>query len=120
VTKLLCIISQPPYANAHTLELLEAAMVGAVFDCHVTLLFRDDGIWSLLKNQNADVLQQRTLSKVLLALPSYDIEEIFVCDDSLSTRNLAASDITDGVKTLDYQAQSDLISTQDAVLSAQL
>ena len=28
--KLMCVISQPPYANSHVLELLETAMVAAV------------------------------------------------------------------------------------------
>ena len=34
--KMLFVVSQPPYVNTHNAELLEAAMVGAVFEGEVT------------------------------------------------------------------------------------
>ena len=50
--QVMCVISKTPYESAHSLGLLEAAMVGAVFDFQVSLLFRADGIWSLVHGQH--------------------------------------------------------------------
>ena len=52
--KMLCVVSRPPYSGSHDLELIEAAMVGAVFDLKVSVLFRGEGVWALLEGQNAD------------------------------------------------------------------
>jgi tRNA 2-thiouridine synthesizing protein C len=116
--KLLCVISQPPYANSHVLELLETAMVAAVFDMQVSLLFRDEGLWSLLETQNADPLGQRTLSKVLLAMPDYEVSSIYVCADTLRNRQLDSDELVLPVTLLDKSAQANLISEQDVVMGA--
>jgi tRNA 2-thiouridine synthesizing protein C len=116
--KLMCVISHPPYADSHVLELLETAMVAAVFDMQVSLLFRDDGLWSLLKSQNADPLGQRTLSKVLLALPDYDVSSIYVCSDAMQDKRLNADELVLPVTLLDKSAQAGLMSEQDVVMGA--
>ncbi len=114
--KLMCVINQPPYANSHVLELLETAMVAAVFDMQVSLLFCDEGLWSLLKTQNADPLGQRTLSKVLLALPDYDVSSIYVCADAMQDRQLNADSLVLNATPLDKSAQAELMSGQDVVM----
>lgn len=117
--RVLCIVSNPPYANSHSLELIETAMVGAVFDFKVSVLFRNEGVWSLLKNQDAGPLQQRTLANVLTALPTYDVEDIYVCADSANNRNLSPGDFAIDVKLVGMPEQAKLIATQDAVIGAQ-
>jgi tRNA 2-thiouridine synthesizing protein C len=117
--RVLCIVSNPPYANTHSLELIETAMVGAVFDFKVSILFRDEGVWSLLKNQDASPLQQRTLANVLTALPTYDVENIYVCANSAEFRNLAQGDFAVATKPLSMIEQANLIAAQDAVIGAQ-
>ena len=116
--KLMCVIDQPPYANSHVLELLETAMVAAVFDMQVSLLFCGEGLWCLLKTQNADPLGQRTLSKVLTALPDYDVSTIYVCSDALQDKQLSADIMALPVTLLDKSAQADLMSEQDVVMGA--
>lgn len=117
--KLLCIVSRAPYDNTHSLELIEAAMVGAVFDFQVSILFRDEGIWCLLKNQDASPLRQRTLAKVLTALPTYDVQSIYVCADAMTTRGLQPVDFVTDVEILELPSQTLLVEQQDAVMGAQ-
>ena len=117
--KLLCVISRAPYSSSHSLELIETAMVGAVFDFSVTILFRDEGVWNLLPEQDAKTLGQRTVSNVLQALPTYDIENIYVCAKSLVGRKLSADQLIEGVVELNLTAQTKLIHDQDVVMGAQ-
>jgi len=119
MNKLLFVVSRPPYQGTHNLELIEAAMVGAVFDLEVSVLFRDEGIWALLDGQDAGALQQRTLSKVLSALPAYDVERLFVCSESMQRMHLQTDQFCVPVTLMSLQAQADLMAQQHAVLGAQ-
>jgi tRNA 2-thiouridine synthesizing protein C len=114
--KFLCIINQPPYKNSHALECIETAMVAAVFDFKVSLLFRGEGVWALQKAQDASVLGQRTFSKVLTALPTYEIESLFVSTEDLRIRNLRSNDLCLPLSLLDYKHQANLINDQDVVI----
>jgi tRNA 2-thiouridine synthesizing protein C len=117
--KLLCIISRPPYTGSHDIELVETGLVGAVFDFSVSLLFRDDGVWALLPNQNGSLIGRRTLSKLLTALPTYEINDVYVCADSIASRGLSADVLVDSVIPITLEDQAQLIGSQDAVIGAQ-
>ena len=80
--KLLCIINQPPYQNTHVGEQLDAAMVAAAFDLEVTVLFTGAGLWCLQPNQQGALSNDRDLSKVIHALPMYEMNQIYVCKDA--------------------------------------
>ena len=118
MNKLLCIISQPPYRNSHVLEKIETVLVAAVFDFDVSMLFMGEGIWALKDGQNADVLQQRTLSKVLSALPTYEVSQLYVSAEDLATLGLSEADLCLPVQCLDRKQQAELIGAQQAVLGA--
>lgn len=117
--KILCVISRPPYRGSHTIELVETAMVGAVFDFSVSILFRDQGVWALASNQDASLLGKRTVGKVLSALPTYEIDTIYICKQSLQNSGLDFSSLILKSRPLDYSEQAILFSEQDAILGAQ-
>ncbi len=117
--KLLCMISHAPYRDAHALELLDVALVSAVFDCEVSVLFRGEGVWTLLKDQDATPLAQRTVGKVLDALETYDVNAVYVCAESLAARGLENGDLAISAEAVDHVAQAALIADQQAVLGAQ-
>ena len=119
MSRLLCIVSRPPYESSHSLELLETAMVGAVFDFDVSILFRGEGVWGLVKDQDASLLERRTFAKVLTAMPAYDVDKIFVCAQALSDSGLQVEQLAVPVQVLHIDAQADLIAAQDAVMGAQ-
>ena len=115
--KLLFIISTPPYSAKRGAALLDAAMVAAAFDAEVSLMFRGDGIWSLLPNQSAEAIEQRSFSKMSTALADYEIDRIYVCLDSLVSRGVKHHDFV-SVQGLNLAEQQKLIANQDAVIGA--
>ena len=117
--KLLCVVSQPPYRNSHDFELVEVAMVAAAFDLPVGILFRDEGVWSLLPDQDGSSIGRKTLSKTLAALGTYEVDRIYACADSLSARGMQARELCIDVEVLDHAAQAELIGAHDAVVIAQ-
>ena len=115
--KLLFVISAPPYSSKRGTAQLEAAMVAAAFDAEVSLIFRGDGIWSLLPEQNAQQVGQRSFAKVLQALADYEVDQLYVCLDSLASRGVEAADLMQA-EVLDLAAQQQLLAEQDAVIGA--
>ena len=115
--KLLFIISTPPYAAKRGAALLDAAMVAAAFDAEVSLMFRGDGVWSLLPSQSAEAIGQRSFSKMSTALADYEIDRIYACLDSLVSRGVKHHDLVN-VQGLSLAEQQQLIANQDAVIGA--
>ena len=91
-------------------------MVAAVFDFSVSVLFRDEGVWALLDDQDGSHIGRKTFGKVLQALPTYEIEDIYACESSLAERNVPASD---AITQLTFAEQAKLIAEHDAVIGAQ-
>ena len=117
MNKLLFIVSAPPYGGKRGAALLDAAMVAAAFDAKVSLMFRGDGVWSLLPDQSAAVIGQRSFSKMSNALADYEIDHLYVCLDSLLSRGVKHQDLVN-VQGLNLTEQQQLIADQDAVIGA--
>ena len=115
--KILFVISKPPYASKRNAELLDAALVAAAFDCEVSLLFRDDGVWSLLPEQSANTVGQRSIAKMMLGLSDYDIDKLYVCSESLKNRGLQEH-FEVALSPIGMTAQQQLMASQGAVIGA--
>ena len=110
-------MTRAPYASARALETLESILVAGVFDQEVSVLFKDAGVYQLLSRQDGSAVGQRTLGKVLRALPEYDVERLFVCRDSAKRLEVDADDLCLPVEWLGAGEQRELIARQDAVVS---
>ena len=115
--RILFLLRQPPYGSSHALEALESVLVAGVFDQRVSVLFRDEGVWQLLDDQDGAGVDRRTLSKVVQALPQYDVNDLYVCATAIAQRGLTEKDLSLAVTVLDEDAQRALLAEQDAVVS---
>ena len=82
-----------PYGTIYALEALEIVLIAGAFEQQVRLIFMDDGVYQLTKNQNPDGIGMKNFSKTFGALGDYDIEQIYVDHESLHLRGLSASDL---------------------------
>ena len=115
--RILFLLRQAPYMSGHAIEALESILVAGVFEQQVSVLFKDDGVWQLIDNQDGAELGTRTVSKVVQALPEYDISKLYVCESSLAQRGLGLSDLVLPVVPVALAAQSELLAKQDAVVN---
>ena len=116
---ILYIISRSPYSGVQSFELIDSAMVSAIFENNVSILFRAEGVWSLLGDQNGELLNSKTHSKVLSALPTYEINNLYFCEDSVNERRISRDQIDIPVKPLSLNEQQQLITNQDIVMTGQ-
>ena len=132
VVKKFCYMSRKaPYGTIYALESLEVVLIAAAFDQDISLVFADDGVYQLTKDQDTDGIGMKNFSKTYSALGDYDINKIYVEKESLEERGLSVDDL----QALTYEDEDDdwaeknslfvvgreeltaLIDEQDVVLS---
>jgi|TARA_B110000971_G_scaffold51424_1_gene51980 tRNA 2-thiouridine synthesizing protein C len=88
-----CINRKAPYGTIYALEALEVVLIAGAFEQQVKLIFMDDGVYQLTRNQNPAGIGMKNFSKTFGALSDYDVDQIFVDSESLNLRGLDATDL---------------------------
>jgi len=81
------------------------------------MLFIDDGVYQLKKEQNPDGIEFKNFAKAFRALEMYDVEKLFVEQESLTERGLSAEDLLVDVEVISREQTAELIDQQDVVFS---
>lgn len=116
--KILLVSRHAPYGSSLAREAIDAALAAAIYDQDLSILFMDDGIFQLLKNQNAQKIQQKDIGSVLSALAFYDIEKIYLHKESLEQRQIALNElIIEDLYELNNTEVASLLNQQDQILS---
>ncbi len=92
-----------PYGTVYALESLEVVLIGAAFEQNVKLVFVEDGVYQLTKNQNTDGIGMKSFAKTYTALGDYDVNQIFIDEQSLQDRGLTLDDLQE----LTYEDEDD-------------
>ncbi len=82
-----------PYGSVYALESLEVVLIGAAFEQDVKLVFMDDGVFQLTKGQDPGGIGMKNFSKTYAALGDYDVNQIYVDEESLKERGLSIDDL---------------------------
>lgn len=115
--KLLFVLRHAPYGNSLAKEALDAILASSAYDQTMSILFMDDGVLQLIKNQHAGLIEQKSFSKILDAFELYDINQLFVCAQSLTQRGIKTEKIANNIQTLPIEDIQRLMQQQDHILS---
>jgi tRNA 2-thiouridine synthesizing protein C len=115
--KFMFVNRRPPYGSIYALESLEVVLITATFDQDVSLAFIDDGVYELLKGQNTKAIGVKNHSPTYRALDGYDVEKLYVEQESLQARGLTEADLLVDVEVLSSAQMADLMAEQDVVLT---
>jgi len=85
---ILIVQHSPPYGNSNAKEALDIALAAGTFEQEVHILFMGDACYQLAENQNPHMLGQKSIPKMLTALPIYGIEEVLIDRASLDERSI--------------------------------
>ncbi|AEW76628.1 sulfurtransferase complex subunit TusC [Aggregatibacter actinomycetemcomitans] len=96
MSKLAFIFRHAPYGSANTREGLDALLAATAFCAEedIAVFFLDDGVLNLQKNQQAELILQKDTASALKLLNLYDIEQRYVCADSLQQFQLKPLDLS--------------------------
>jgi tRNA 2-thiouridine synthesizing protein C len=106
-----------PYGSVYALESLEVVLISAAFDQDVSLVFLEDGVFQLKKGQQTKGIETKNFSPAYRALADYDVEKLYVEQESLAARGLTKADLIVDVTVLPSRDLGALMDEQDVVLS---
>lgn len=107
-----------PYGTVYALESLETVLISAAFDQDVSVVFMDDGVYALKKEQDTDAIGMKDFSRTYRALEGYDVEKLYVEKESLDARGLTADDLVVPVEVLTSKELSEIMARQDVILNS--
>ena len=129
--KFLYVNRKAPYGTIYALEALEVVLIGAAFEQDVSLAFLDDGVYQLTKGQDTKAVGMKNFSPTYKALGDYDVNKIYVEQESLDARGLSLDDLLpltwededddwaekDSIKVISATEMAQIMEQSDIVLS---
>jgi len=117
VTKsFLFVMQTPAYSGNKVQEVLDIVLITAAFDQRVSLLLLDDAVFHLHSQQQSTTVASKDISAIYRSLELYDIESIYVEQESLNYTGLLVSNLLVPVKLIARQELPSLFKTFDFVL----
>ena len=117
IKKFMYLNRKAPYGTIYALESLEVVLIGAAFEQDVSLVFMDDGVYQLKKDQDTTGTEMKNFSKTYRALEMYDVEKLYVEKESMEARGLTEDDLVVDVEVMTSEQIKDLMEDQDVLLS---
>jgi len=118
VKRFLYVNRKAPYGTIYALETLETVLIAAAFEQDVSLVFMDDGVYQLKKDQDTTAIGMKNFSKTYRALDGYDVEKLYVEKESMDERGLTEDDLVVDVEVKTSAELQDIMAAQDVVLSS--
>ena len=129
--KFLYVNRKAPYGTIYALESLEVVLIGAAFEQDVSLAFLDDGVFQLAKGQSTEGIGMKNFSPTYRALGDYDVNKLYVEQESLDERGLSVDDLMEityededddyeekpSIRVVSRAELADIMAAQDVILS---
>ena len=117
--KLAFLFRTAPHGNAISREGLDALLAATAFcdEEEIGVFFVDDGVLNLLDGQNPELLLQKDFIRTFKLLDLYDIEQRFVCVDSLDQYNLQAEQLIISAEKIDRTSLINKLSQAEKVFT---
>lgn len=115
--RILIVCRQPPYGSSLARESIDLALACSVFDQKLAVLFLDDGVLQLLKNQQSLALNMKNHGNVLSAFPLYDLNDIYIDQQALSARGIVEQELLVEGAYLSTVQIAELINQYDMVIN---
>jgi tRNA 2-thiouridine synthesizing protein C len=117
IKKFMYVNRRAPHGTIYAQESLEVVLIGAAFDQDVSLVFVDDGVYQIRKDQDPDAIETKNFSKTFRALEMYDVEKLYVEKESMEARGMTEDDLNVPVEVKTSEEIGRLMEEQDVILS---
>jgi|TARA_B110000438_G_C15747706_1_gene621497 tRNA 2-thiouridine synthesizing protein C len=117
IKKFMYVNRKPPYGTVYALEGLEVVLITAAFDQDVSMVFVDDGVFQIKKDQETSGINMKNFSPTYRALEGYEVEKVYAEKESLEARGMSRDDLVIPVEILSSTEIADLMDSQDVIVS---
>lgn len=117
--KLAFLFRTAPHGNAISREGLDALLAATAFcdEEEISVFFIDDGVLNLLDGQNPELLLQKDFIRTFKLLDLYDIEQRFVCADSIDQYHLQTEQLIISAEKIDRTSLINKLSQAEKVFT---
>lgn len=115
-TKIMFIMRKSPHGSILAYEGLEAILIMGAFEQEISVVFIDDGVFVLKKEQDTKPLGVKEFSRTFRTLEDYDITKIYADRESLEQRGLSADDLVIPVKVMEAGEIAKIMEEQHVLL----
>jgi tRNA 2-thiouridine synthesizing protein C len=106
-----------PHGSAQGRESLDLTLAMSAFNESLSLFFIGDGVYQLLDGHTPDESLQKHFQPLFKMLDLYDVENIYVCEESLSQRSIEPEALLIDVILIDTSELKTKLALQDQLLS---
>jgi tRNA 2-thiouridine synthesizing protein C len=117
VKKFMYVNRRAPHGTIYAQESLEVVLVGAAFEQDVSVVFLDDGVYQIRKDQDPSAIGTKNFAKTFRALEMYDVEKLYVEKESMQARGMTEDDLNVPVEVKTSEEIGRLMDEQDVILS---
>ncbi|WP_100641323.1 sulfurtransferase complex subunit TusC [Alteromonas facilis] len=114
---ILSIISQAPHQTTESKDALDFAMAAGGYGHSCDVLLINDGVFHVLTAATQDVFKTKDAKKRLKSLNFFDVEHVYICEQSLTQRCVNFINDIEGAEILDTNQLSALTDQYDFVVS---
>ncbi len=115
-TKIMFVMRRPPHGAIYSYEGLEVVLIAAAYEQDISILFTGDGVFALVKTQDTSELGIKGFVKTYRSLADYEVEKVYVDEQSLKERGLTQDDLIIGTELKNADEVHSLMEEQHVLL----
>ena len=116
--KIAVLVTSLPCDGIAARESLDLIFALAAVEYQVSVIFSGDAVYQLVKADDSSELMAKDFRRSFKLFELYDIEDVYVCAESLRQRQLQASELVLDVRALETTELSQLLSIQQHLMKA--
>ncbi|MGO1297511.1 MAG: sulfurtransferase complex subunit TusC [Vibrio sp.] len=117
MNKIAFVFHTTPHQTASGREGLDAILAASAYSEDIGVFFVGPGVLQLMKNQAPEKILSRNYISTFKLLELYDIEQCYVCQESLSEWGLSADDLVMECQVVSRQVLAEHMHQFDSVLN---
>lgn len=106
-----------PHGTAQGRESLDLTLALSAFNESLSVFFIGDAVYQLVEGHNSSGILQKNFQPLFKMLDLYDVENIYVCEQSLQQRCIQQDNLLINVSVLDVAQLKNKLALQDQLLS---
>jgi len=106
-----------PYGSSRAQEVLDMAFTLSAFEHKVSLVFMDDGVLQIIRDQDPSAIGMKNISPTFRAWEDYGIEHIYVEKESLEMRGMNQMDLLIEAEIIEADQLGKIMEKQDFIFN---
>lgn len=91
--KAMIVVRKAPHGSIYVQEAQEVMLIVAAYEMELSVVFIDDGVFALKAGQDTKALGTKSFMPIFTALIDWEIENVYLDEDSMKQRNLSLDQI---------------------------